>query len=288
MAALDQLPAALRVANAVTAYPRYLVKLIFPAELAVYYPFPKSFAPAAVLAAGTLLVCITALSIRWRNRRAYFLVGWFWFLGALFPTIGLVQVGGQSIADRYTYIPSIGLFIAVVWAAADAVRGQRIATAFGGAIAGVVVLIFAALTWVQAGYWRNTETLFSHAAAVTEDNWLAMYELGYVDMKRGDYAAAIGEFQEVIRVNPVYVKAYVSLGDSIYTANPKAAIPYYQNAVKVGPNDFAAHASLANAPQATGDLEGAAAEYREVVRLMPDLKEARKQLDEVERAMKAH
>jgi len=163
-----------RIANAFVAYARYLGKMIFPVRLAVLYPLKPVPAWAAV-AAAVLFLAITAAAIVLRKRAPYLLIGWLWFVGALVPVIGLVQIGGQAIADRYTYFAYIGLSIAMAWGAMALPFSQR---ALAGAAATIVV-IFTALAWRQTSYWKNCDTLFSHTIAITgNDNAVAEYSLG--------------------------------------------------------------------------------------------------------------
>lgn len=202
-----------RVVNAVAAYGGYLEKTVWPAGLAVFYPVPDAF-PAVRFALGmAALVGGAGLSVSQFRRRPYILIGWLWFVGTLAPVIGLIQVGSQAMADRYAYIPHVGLFLAVVWGAVDwAVASLRRRTAVGWA--GVAVV--AALTIVamqQVTYWRDGLTLFSRALAVTEQNFVAEHAVGFALEQRGDTEAARSHYARAIRYHPGFVDAYVSLAD---------------------------------------------------------------------------
>ena len=183
-----------RLGNAATSYVAYGAKLFVPTDLSVYYPARPALSPAAIVASIGLLAGITAVA--WRSRRPYLLVGWLWFLGTLVPTIGIVQVGGQSMADRYTYFPSIGLTIAVVWLAADLLRPRAAA-----ASAMAAVIAYTTIAAVQVMYWSGTEPLFAHARAVTTDNDVADEYLARCARRRGDAAAAAGLEAEAGRIH---------------------------------------------------------------------------------------
>src|SRR5205814_9917727 len=160
-------PIALRLSNALVSYAKYLLRAFWPNDLAVYYPFPEAGIPAwQIIGAALLLIGITGFCFFQRKIRPYLIVGWLWFLGTLVPVIGLVQVGGQTMADRYFYIPSIGLFIALVFGLADIAKTRRVAPWLSAAIANVVLLVLAALTNAQIHRWSDSFTLFNHALTV--------------------------------------------------------------------------------------------------------------------------
>jgi len=174
VASPEDFPWSVRVANAIISYCRYLGKCFAPVNLAVFYPFfaeePPLWKPAL---AGVLLAATTAAAVSSARRRPYLLVGWLWYLGTLVPVIGLVQVGGQSMADRYTYVPLIGVFIMAAWAASDAAATWRNGPRVLGISAAAVLLALSATTLRQLSYWRDGASLFRHALAVTENNWVA-------------------------------------------------------------------------------------------------------------------
>jgi hypothetical protein len=199
LAPLDVVPWSLRAANALISYAAYLGKLFLPRHLAVFYPIPLAIPAWKVAGAALLLIALTALAV-WRARREpWLLTGWLWFLGTLVPVIGLVQVGRQAMADRYTYIPSIGLFLAVVWSVAGLLKEHRAALATA---AGIVILALAAMTRVQIGYWSDSATLFRHALAVTGDNYLAHIGLGKALMGEKDCEGAAEQFRAALAQYP--------------------------------------------------------------------------------------
>ena len=198
-------PWGLRLANVPVSYARYLGKMIWPTGLALPYPMPRHWAWWQVGGAVLVLVVITLWVVRRARSAPYLMVGWLMFLGVLVPTIRLVHSGYQSIADRYTYLPSIGLFMAVVWAAAEWGRrrlrpGLRLG--LGGGVAGVGLLLCGYLTWVQAGIWRNNFTLWTHCLAVCPDNDVAHNDLGGAFLLKGKPDEAVKQFQEAIRLDP--------------------------------------------------------------------------------------
>src|SRR4030095_6027287 len=161
------LPVSARISNALTAYVVYIRQMLWPAELAVFYPHPENRLPIwEISLALIVLVGITAAAFVLRKRAPYFVTGWLWYLGMLVPVIGLVQVGWQGHADRYTYLPQIGLYIAVTWAVTDLTRSWRFQRAVLSGVALLIIGLLSWRAWVQTSYWRNSETLFTHALAV--------------------------------------------------------------------------------------------------------------------------
>jgi protein O-mannosyl-transferase len=203
----DALPIAARVANALVSCVLYLWKTIWPADLALPYPYTRlwTFWPAA--GAAFLILAITAVAIRRRRWQRFLLVGWLWFLVTLVPVIGLVQVGSQYMADRYSYLPLIGIFIMVAWAVpAEWTRWPKPGLVFGAVLSGVLVFLLAQ-TETQLGFWSDSVTLFSHTVAVTRNNILAEYNLGEALARRGDEAQAINHYQWALVLQPSVVEA---------------------------------------------------------------------------------
>ena len=180
VASIDEAPLAARLANTLLAYSAYLRKTLWPVDLAVFYPYPTEFPWLRVGAAGALLAALTVLSLAQLRRRPWLAVGWLWFLGVLVPMVGLVQVGGQALADRYSYLPAIGL--SLIAAAGAAELAERLPRKRSGVAAGCALLVAAsaAATWRQVGIWRDNRTLYGHAVAVTRDNVVAATNLAWV------------------------------------------------------------------------------------------------------------
>ncbi|MGA2176270.1 MAG: tetratricopeptide repeat protein [Verrucomicrobiota bacterium] len=244
---LAKLPLAARLENMPVAYARYLGKTFWPGGLAVFYPFPQHW-PVLEVAGATVLLLLVTAGVVWQGRHRPFLpVGWFWFLGMLVPVIGLVQVGEQSCADRNTYLALIGVLIMVSWGMGDLARrpGQRVAAVCAG---GLAVMACAALTPRQVRYWKTTETLFSHALAVTSNNYLAHYNLGCALTYEGNLPAALQCFEEAVRENPRYWLAENDLGFLLLQQGRTAeAIGHFQQVIASQPLFAKAHFNLGRA-----------------------------------------
>ena len=203
MSTLEGIPLRARIENALVSYVAYLRQTIWPADLAVFYPHPMRSLPVwPSLGAAALLAALTAGALAMWRRRPWLAVGWLWYLGMLVPMLGLVQVGLQSRADRYTYLPQIGLSIAVAWEIADRLGRSRARHAVAAAAGALVLILLGIATRAQLGHWRDTETLFQHALAVTRDNFVAHQGIGQVRLKRGDLDGALEAMSEAVRINP--------------------------------------------------------------------------------------
>ena len=207
VARLDYLPVSLRVANAVRSYGLYLVDTIAPSNLAPYYPFPPGLLTSAgswlnVIASGCFLLGASVFVFREARRRPWLATGWLWYLGVLVPMIGLVQIGDQARADRYTYLPLIGIFVAAAWTCADVVERRPRARPLVAAACAAALLAYAGLAWVQIGLWRGTLPLFEHTLAVTTPNAMAHVLLGVAFDEAGNPEAAARHFREAVRLTP--------------------------------------------------------------------------------------
>jgi hypothetical protein len=201
LVSLDTIPLSARAANALTAYGWYLAATFCPWRLAVLYPHPgTNWSPLAALAGAAVLVSITVLVRVQTRRRPWLICGWLWFVGVLVPVIGLAQGGAQAWADRFTYWPHIGLFVALVWGGAELASSLRFPVVVSGLVAAGVVVGLGVLTWVQVGYWRNSVTLWEHTVAVTKDNDRAQESLSRCYRKQGRIAEAESHLLEAGRI----------------------------------------------------------------------------------------
>ncbi len=271
MMGVESLPLGARVGNGLVSYCRYLGKLFWPTGLAVYYPHPGQWPLGQVLLASGLMLGISALLFVRLRRYPFLLMGWLWFVGTLVPNIGFVQAGGVAMAVRFTYIPTIGALILIVWGANE-LAGRRHYGAVALSVAGgAAIVLFVALTRQQIGYWRDSETLFRRALAVTRDNWLAHNNLGNALDSKGQTGEAIAQYQEAVRLRPGYAKAHNNLGAALdRQGQTDEAIRQYQEAVRLRPGYAKARNNLRAALDRQGQTDEAIRQYQEAVRLRPD------------------
>ncbi len=266
----DELPFMLRTENALVAYVKYIIKTLWPSDLAVLYPIPPSFPPWQIVGSLLVLLFISAAAIYFGRRYPYFPVGWFWFLITLLPVIGLLQVGVQAMADRYSYLPVIGLFIMAAWGIPDLLRGLQQRERILALLAGIVIAISAVLTWHQLGYWRDSISLYRHALHVTTGNGVIHNNLGDALSNKGDKDGAIEEFRESLRINPNNAEAHNNLGSILLLkGNSDVAIIEFREALRILPNHAAAHNNLGLALDKNGNLDAAIPEYQEALRINP-------------------
>jgi tetratricopeptide (TPR) repeat protein len=269
--AVERFPLGARGGNALISYGRYLGKLFWPTDLAVLYPHPGQWPLGNVLLASGVIVGLSALVWAGRRRYPYVLMGWLWFLGMLVPVIGLVQVGDQAMADRYTYLPSLGVLVLGVWGAYELTRGSRsqvLALSVAGAGAGAVCLL---LTRQQVGYWKDGEALFQHALQVTQNNALAHNGLGVALGKARQTDEAIRQFQQALRLKPDYPTAHNNLGAALVDqGQTDEAILQYQQALRLRPSYVDARINLGAALVRKGQTDEAVQQFKEAIRLQPD------------------
>jgi tetratricopeptide (TPR) repeat protein len=269
--ALDSLPITTRVSNALVSYVAYLGQMLWPMRLAAFYPLPADIPVWQVLAAAAVLLGITFLVVRLLRSYPYLAVGWFWYLGTLVPVIGLVQVGTQSRADRYTYIPLVGIFILIAWGVADVSKRWPKAKP---TLIGVYAIACAAcfmVTWFQIGYWRNSEALFEHAIRVTSGNYIAYNGLGIALRHQDRFEAAGANYDQAINIRPQFPDAHTNLADVLLLqGHPEDAIPHLLIALRIKPDSAEAHVNLGAALNKLGRHAESIAQYREALRLQPD------------------
>jgi Flp pilus assembly protein TadD len=268
---LDIFPLTVRVANAVVAYAAYIIKMIWPSDLAFLYPHPGMPPGWQVAGAFLMLAGITVFALARAGKQPYVIFGWLWFLGTLVPVIGLVQVGMQAMSDRYTYIPLTGLFIMVTWGMTEAARKWRFPIPALVMAAGILLLVSGGLTWKQAEYWKNSEILFRRAIDVTEENFIAHYNLANVLARQNDPNEAIFHYRQTLRIKPGFSDAHINLGNTFsLQGNDGDAVRHYRAALKLQPENVRLHVNLAIVLDKTGQPGEALDHYLEAIRLNPD------------------
>jgi len=267
--ALNRFPLPARLANAAVAYVSYIAKACWPVDLAVLYPAYKLPAEK-VLAACLILTTATVGAWLSAKRRPYLLVGWLWYLIMLVPVIGLVQVGLQSMADRYTYLPLVGLSLAVVWGVADLVEGRYFLRAISAALAVVVLLALSANAYQQVGYWRSSQTLFEHTIAVTQGNYIIHNNLGVTLAGQGRHEEAIDHYRRALAIAPDYPDAQANLGKELLKSGKFGeALPHLVEALRLKSDQPQVHADLGVLLAAQGNFEEARQHLQESLRLFP-------------------
>jgi Flp pilus assembly protein TadD len=254
----------------------YLAKTLWPRNLAVFYPHPADGLPLGqVVAAAVLLVGVTALAVAWRKRCPYLAVGWLWYLGTLVPVIGLVQVGEQALADRYTYVPLVGLFIALVWGAADLLTWWRCPAFVQVVWTAAVLLALIAGTRIQLRHWRTSIALWAHALRVTAGNYVAHNNLGIALWSEGQVEPAAQQFAAAVEAHPHYALAYNNWGELLFAqGKTETAVDKFRVAAGLKPDAARYRYYLACALQEQGRVDQARAEYDEAQRLDPTWPEA--------------
>jgi len=276
-----------RLTNALSSYATYLVKTFWPSGLSIYYPHPGDLIPSwKVILSVALLACLTIMVSRLMRRFPYLAFGWFWYVGTLVPVIGIVQVGAQAMADRYTYVPLIGIFIAVSWGISDLAVRLHLSKWVLPICSTMIILALATATWAQLGYWKNELTLYRHAVDVDEDNWVAQNSLGALLGIEGRYDEAIPHLEKSIRLNPAYADPYFNLGVAYYRKGDRQeAVRYYSESLRIEPGSTVHRIVLGKALEEIGRRDEAMEAYREVLRIEPDNKMARDLLDHASKAV---
>jgi tetratricopeptide (TPR) repeat protein len=284
---IEQIPFVWRVGNGLVTCLTYIKQMIWPARLAVFYPHPANTLPVWEIGLAIVLVLLaTAGAIALRHKRPYLVTGWFWYLIMLLPVIGLIQVGSQAHADRYTYLSQIGLYILLAWGITDALQGltasrpglfrrlpkpsllsaSRLQRRILGVTASVAIIVLAWCAHIQASYWRNGESLWSHAIAVTSDNFIAHDGLGQFQLEHGRLDEAIDQFQIALNIDPKYPMARTNLGIALTKKGRiDEAIAHLQIVLKDYPNDAKAHHNLGTALLQKGDSQSAIAAFEKTL-----------------------
>jgi protein O-mannosyl-transferase len=264
-------PMKLRIYNALVSYVTYIIKMVWPHNLAVYYPYPESIPFWEVAGAALFLVCVSVLVFRGYKSKPYFAVGWLWYMGTLVPAIGLKQAGlWPSLADRFAYVPLIGLFIGVAWGVPDLVASWRHKKIVLTTTATGLVVIFTVTTWFQNKYWQNSVTLFTHTVAVTQNNSMAHNILGNALQKQGEFDKAISHYTEALKINPNFAEAHNNLGFTLTRQKHyNQAIYHYNEALRINPAYTDAHNNLGTALLHQGNVKEAEYHYYETLKSNP-------------------
>jgi tetratricopeptide (TPR) repeat protein len=262
VATAENLPIHFRVTNALIAYATYLGKMLWPADLACFYPLHPNWPVWQIGLSAGVLLGVSAFVFRSWRRAPYLVVGWLWFLGMLVPVIGLVQVGTQALADRYAYLPLIGVFIALVWGTGELLTGWHVPKPVMAAIAGLTLLICAASTHFQLRYWKNSEALFSRAVAVSPQAAICHLNLGNARLVKGRCEEAIPEFQTALRLSPTYALAHVNWGNALrLQGNLEGALGHFAEALLLQTNYPEVHYVCGNILTLQGHFPEAEAHY---------------------------
>lgn len=267
---VEAIPLTARVANACVSYIRYIGNMIYPVNLAIFYPQQK-WPFVWVIMSALLLLGVSALVVRGSRNFQYLVTGWFWYLVTLIPVIGLVQVGSQSMADRYTYIPLIGLFIVVAWGLSD------ISAKFPGrknvvaVFLSVILIFFMICAWIQVGYWKNGITLFTHALKVTHNNSVAHCELGHVLDRHGKHDEAVIHYLKALQINPNYAEVHNNLGYNLANQGKfKDAVYHYNEALRLDPKYAKALNNLGTVLARQGNFEEAVYHFNQALQADPN------------------
>jgi protein O-mannosyl-transferase len=268
----EDLPIFERINNAVVSYILYIWQMFWPARLAVFYPHPENALPPwEIIASLLLLICITAVAIALRKQRPYLITGWLWYLGMLVPVIGLVQVGWQGRADRYTYLPQIGLYIAVTWAVADLTASWRRQRTILSVAALLVVGVLSFCAFVQTSYWRDSETLFKRTLAITRNNDVAENNLGIVFLAQGKLDEAISLLQAAVALRPENSPAHENLAKALIQKGEVAdALVHYQKLLELQPDNIEVHNIVGTVLVQQHRIRDGVEEWQKVLAIQPD------------------
>jgi Flp pilus assembly protein TadD len=275
MATVEGVPVLWRLANALVAYVSYLGQTCFPVNLSVLYPHPGDRLPLwQAGAAAAILAAVSVVAVAQRRQHPYLLVGWLWYVGMLVPVIGIVQVGRQAMADRYTYLPQIGVLIAISWYFANWCAARPLARGGVGVAAAAVIVAFLLGARAQVARWRNSETLWRHALACTSANFVAENNLGCTLLDNGRPTEAVAHFRQAIAVHPGYAPAHYNLGSFLAREGRLAeGMLHLEEALRRNPRDAKTHGNLGAALARAGHVEQAITHYRQALDLNSELAE---------------
>ena len=260
------------ISFALTSYVIYMGKMFWPSNLALSSPYPEAVPLWQAIFSGMLLIFISFLAVLWTRKRPYFSVGWLWYLVTLAPVVRVLNIGPTNMADRYTYIPLIGLFIIIAWGIPDIVARWRYRRIVLGISAGLLFLGLMISSYIQVGYWKNSRSLFTHAISVTNNNWLAHYNLGCLLLHQENPKDAIEHFSETLRIMPDNADAHNNLGNAfVKLGKPDEAVHHYLEALRIRPGNAEFHSNLGIALELQGNTKEALHHYSEALRIKPNL-----------------
>jgi tetratricopeptide (TPR) repeat protein len=271
VASFEAVPFLTRAANAIVAYIDYIEKMFWPSNLAVLYPYPSSVPIWKIAFSSAILIAISLMVLRYVKQRPYLIIGWLWYLGTLVPVIGLVQVGNQYMADRYSYIPYIGLFIMIAWGVPGLLKQWRYKKIGTTIVATIILAILMTTTFLQVKHWKNSITLFSYTLSVTTNNFLSHNNLGTALAEQGHIDEAIDHWLEAIHIKSDYETPYNNLGLAYEKQGRiEEAIQNYVKALRINPDYELAHFNLGNVYFKQRRFEEAIQQYREAIRINPE------------------
>ena len=275
MVSIEKLPLSARISNTFISYIIYIEKMIWPNNLSIFYPYSRHWQLWQVMVAAFILIAITFLVIRAAKRLQYLAVGWLWYVGTLVPVIGLVQVGEQSRADRYTYIPLIGLFIIAAWGIPELMKKWRYRDEMLVASSSITLSCFFIITWTQVSYWQNSLMLYNHALKVTDNNYLAYNNRGYTYEAFGNYKQAIEDYDRAIEIDPEYAIGYYNRGHCNQNhGNIKQAIKDYDRAIEINPKNVIAYTNRGLVIENLGNFKQAIENFDKSIEINPKYAEA--------------
>jgi protein O-mannosyl-transferase len=278
---LEQLPFTWRLNNALVSYIEYVRQTFWPARLAVFYPYPNNpLSIWKVTLASAFLLTVSAIAIFLRKKRPYVLTGWFWYVGMLVPVIGIVQIGEQGHADRYTYLPHIGLFLLIVWTAADLAMAWHLRREYLWLAATTTIAVLSSGAAVQASFWKNSEKLWDHALSVTSNNDFAHNNLGFFYLRRGELDKAVSHFETALKIRSGKSHTRYNLGTALVHVNlanalaregrPEEAIIHYEEAVRLRPDYGDTYYNFGSVLFQQGRIDDAITQWQKALAIQPN------------------
>jgi tetratricopeptide (TPR) repeat protein len=265
----------LRVGNASISYVAYLGQMFYPAGLAVLYPLTARGVGVSGVVLSLVVLAGISTGVLVLRRRPYLLTGWLWYLIMLVPVIGIIQVGAQARADRYTYLPQIGLYLLLTWAVAELCAGWRHRRVVLGGCSTVILVALILCARAQTAYWRDSESLWTHTLACTSDNFIGHYNLGNALFQKGNVDEAIVQYQKALQIDPDNARVHGNLGNALLKkGNVDEAIAHFQRALQIDPDSVEAHNNLGNALLKEGNVDEAIVQYQKALQINPDYAKA--------------